>query len=220
EMKTGEGKTLVIALAAAMAALGGEGVHVAVPNAYLAKRDAETMGPLYAFLGLTVGVSLADMSREEKQAAYAADITYAVHSELAFDYLRDHLVAASEQRVQRGLHFAIVDEADSILIDEARTPLIISQPAEDDSELVRIADFAVRPLRLNVDVTVDEAQKLAVLTEAGMDRIGAWLAHQGIVPTPQALYDPRHLHLMRYITAALRARFVYRKDQDYLIKDG
>lgn len=220
EMKTGEGKTLVIALAAAMAALGGEGVHVAVPNEYLAMRDAETMGPLYAFLGLTVGVSLADMSREEKQAAYAADITYAVHSELAFDYLRDHLVAASEQRVQRGLHFAIVDEADSILIDEARTPLIISQPAEDDSELVRIADFAVRPLRLNVDVTVDEAQKLAVLTEAGMDRIGAWLAHQGIVPTPQALYDPRHLHLMRYITAALRARFVYRKDQDYLIKDG
>lgn len=220
EMKTGEGKTLVIALAAAMAALSRKGVHVAVPNAYLAKRDADTMSPFFEFLRLTVGVSVAEQSRADKQAAYAADITYAVHSELGFDYLRDHLVASADQRVQRGLYFAIVDEADSILIDEARTPLVISQPAEDDSRFVRLADYVVRPLLANQDVLVDEAQKNAVLTEQGMDRVGTLLVAHGIVPSARALYEPAHLHLMRYITAALRARFVYRLDQDYLIRDG
>jgi len=219
EMKTGEGKTLVIALAAAMAALSKKGVHVAVPNPYLATRDANSMRPFFEFLRLKVGVSVAGLSLEEKQAAYAADITYAVHSELGFDYLRDHLVASVDHRVQRGHHFAIVDEADSILIDEARTPLVISQPAADDSRFALLADYAVRPLRVNEDVLVDEAQKNAVLTEQGMDRIGALFVAHGVVPSARALYEPAHLHLMRYVRAALRARFAFHRDRDYLVRN-
>jgi len=220
EMKTGEGKTLVIALAAAMAAREGRGVHIAVPNPYLAQRDATTMRAFYEFLGFTVGVSLPGMDLAEKQAAYAADITYAVHSELGFDYLRDHLVAHPNERVQRGLHFAIVDEADSILIDEARTPLVISQPAEDDSRLVMLADEAVRPLQPGADVHVETSELNATLTEQGMDRVGAWLTARHVIPQPQALFEPKNLHLMRYITAALRAHFVFRRDQHYLVRDG
>lgn len=220
EMKTGEGKTLVVALAAAMAALAKKGVHVAVPNPYLAQRDAEAMRPFFEFLGLTVAVNTPEKTREEKQAAYAADITYSVHSELGFDYLRDHLVARADQRVQRGLHFAIIDEADLILIDEARTPLVISQMAPDDSRLVQWADAAVQPLVRDADVVVDEAQKLATLTEQGMDKVSTFLANHRVIPNARALFQPTHLFWMRYITAALRARFVYRRDQDYLVHEG
>lgn len=220
EMNTGEGKTLVIALAAAMAAISKKGVHIAVPNPYLAQRDAQSMKPLFEFLGLTVGVNLAELTPDAKREAYACDITYSVHSELGFDYLRDHMGAYPEHRVQRGLNFVIVDEADSILIDEARTPLVISLPSVDESGLVRLADEAIRTLRAPEHVAVDEAKQTATLTEVGLDRVSAWLAGIRVISNAKSLFEPANLHLMRYISAALRAHFIYHRDHDYLVRDG
>lgn len=218
EMKTGEGKTLAIALAAAIATCSYKSVHIATPNPYLAARDSEAMRPLYEALGLTVGVTLPGQSVRVKQAAYACHITYGVHSELAFDYLRDNLVLNPAHRVQRGLDFVIVDEADSILIDEARTPLIISQHSEEHIDLVLIADGAVRELVVARDVSIDEKEKLALLTEDGFEHIGAILKQRGAIAGENDLYRPENLLLMRAIEAALRAHFTHHRDKDYVIK--
>lgn len=220
EMKTGEGKTLTVALAAAIAGASKEGVHVATVNPYLAQRDAESMQPLYQFLGLTVGVTLPGQSTQEKQQAYAADITYGVHSELGFDYLRDHLVAKLEDRVQRELSFVIVDEADSILIDEARTPLIISQPSNIDGNLYQLADAIVRVLKVGEDFDVDEKLHLATLTEKGLDKVEGILLQQNIIAHKGALYEAVNLHFMRYLNAAMKAYSLFRRDRDYIVRDG
>ena len=218
EMKTGEGKTLAIALAAAVAACSYKSVHIATPNPYLATRDCGSMRPFYEALGFTVGVTLPGQSTHDKKAAYACNITYGVHSELAFDYLRDNLVLNSAHRVQRGLDFVIVDEADSILIDEARTPLIISQQAKEQVDLVLIADGVVRKLDVRKDLSIDEKEKLALLTEEGFEHVGAILKQRGIISDEQDLYKPERLLLMRAIEAALRGHFLYERDKNYVIK--
>jgi preprotein translocase subunit SecA len=220
DMKTGEGKTLVIGLAAALAALSGKGAHVATPNPYLAARDTSAMRPLYEFLGLSVGVTLPGQSLAEKQAAYACDIVYGVHSEFGFDYLRDHLVARPTQRVQRELHFVIVDEADSILIDEARTPLILTEPSSEHLAVVYVCDRIAKGLRNPQDLTVDPKERTVHLTESGFAHVALELAAAALIADEKTLYRPDHLYLMRYVEAALRARFVYQQDRDYLIHNG
>jgi len=220
EMKTGEGKTLAIAMTAAIAAQAGKGVHVVTPNPYLAARDSEAMRPMFDLLALTVGVTLPGQNLTQKKEAYGADITYGVHSEFVFDYLRDHLAAYPHQRVQRGLYFVIVDEADSILIDEAGTPLIISEVSSDTLGFVRLADEAVQALCPERDVVVNDKERLAQLTESGYERIGKWLKDRGLISHEQALYTEEQLHLMRHVDAALRARFIYRPDRDYVVHDG
>jgi len=220
DMKTGEGKTLVIALSAALAALSKKGAHVATPNPYLAARDAAAMRPLLEFLGLSVGVTLPGQSMEQKQSAYACDVVYGVHSEFGFDYLRDHLVAKPSQRVQRELHFAIVDEADSILIDEARTPLILTEPSTEHMAVVYVCDRIAKRLRSPKEVAADLKERTAHLTEAGFAQVALELMGAGLIMNEQALYRPEHLYLMRYVEAALRARFVYQLDRDYVIHNG
>lgn len=220
EMKTGEGKTLSIALAASLAALARRGVHVATVNAYLAERDSTHLQRFYSLLGLTVGAVLPNQDLTSKRAAYRSDVTYGVHSELGFDYLRDHLVAHATESVQRERFFVIVDEADSILIDEARTPLIISQSAGKPSPYVALADQIVRALHPSVDVTVSDADRQVVLTEAGFERVSTWLRAHGLISEERSLYETDRLHLMRFIDAALKARFVYQRDRDYVIRNG
>lgn len=220
EMKTGEGKTLTVALAAAIAAASKQGVHVATVNPYLAQRDAESMQPLFEFLGLTVGVTLPNLSNVEKQEAYAADITYGVHSELGFDYLRDHLVLRDEDKVQRGLAFVIVDEADSILIDEARTPLVISQPSSVEANYYNVADDIVRTLSVGVDFEVDEKLHNAVLTEAGLDKVESALLDRTVISHRGALYESQNLHLLRFLSAAMKAYTLFRRDRDYIVQNG
>lgn len=213
EMKTGEGKTLVATLAVVLNALEGKGVHLITVNDYLAKRDAEWMKPIYSFLGLTVGVIYPSMSNEERVAAYQADITYGTNSEFGFDYLRDNMVISSSQMVQRGHNFCIVDEVDSILIDEARTPLIISGPSEDSTEPYIKADRLARQLKKGVDFEVDEKEKNLALTEDGIARC------ENILSMPTLFSDISNSDLAHRIVQALKAHVLFQRDVHYVVKD-
>jgi preprotein translocase subunit SecA len=235
EMRTGEGKTLTATLAVYLNALSDKGVHVVTVNDYLANRDAQWMGRLYNFLGMTVGVNLPNMPREEKQAAYRSDITYGTNNEFGFDYLRDNMVYEVADRVQRGLNYAIVDEVDSILIDEARTPLIISGQAEDHTETY-IALNKIVPLLTKQegeadprtgegvikpgDFTVDEKSHQVFLTEQGHEHAEQILSNAGLIPEGASLYDPANITLMHHLNAALRANHLYHRDQHYVNQDG
>jgi len=236
EMRTGEGKTLVATLPVYLNALAGQGVHVVTVNDYLARRDAEWMGRLYGFLGLTVGVNVPGMTREEKQAAFAADVTYGTNNEFGFDYLRDNMVHEVAERVMaRGQQYAIVDEVDSILIDEARTPLIISGQAEDHTELYVSIDAVVPQLKKQIgeadprtgegvlepgDFTVDEKQHQVFLTDAGHEHAEQLLTAAGLLAEGASLYDPANITLMHHVYAALRARHLYHRDQHYVVQNG
>ncbi|WP_144729324.1 preprotein translocase subunit SecA [Extensimonas perlucida] len=235
EMRTGEGKTLTATLAVYLNALAGKGVHVVTVNDYLAQRDAQWMGRLYEFLGLSVGINLPHLPREEKQAAYRADITYGTNNEYGFDYLRDNMVYEARDRVQRGLHYAIVDEVDSILIDEARTPLIISGQAEDHTALYRAMN-EIAPLLVRQegeedprtgegvikpgDFTVDEKSRQVYLTEQGHETAERILASRGLIAEGASLYDPANITLMHHLYAALRAHHLYHRDQHYVVQNG
>jgi preprotein translocase subunit SecA len=235
EMRTGEGKTLMATLPVYLNALAGKGVHVVTVNDYLARRDAEWMGSIYNFLGMSVGVNLPQMPRQEKQAAYAADITYGTNNEFGFDYLRDNMVYETVDRVQRGLHFAIVDEVDSILIDEARTPLIISGQAEDHTDLYVKINEVVPHLKKQIgeadprtgegviepgDFTLDEKSHQVFLTEAGHENAEALLTRAGLLAEGASLYDPANITLMHHVYAALRAHHLYHRDQHYVVQNG
>ncbi|RZL55070.1 MAG: preprotein translocase subunit SecA, partial [Variovorax sp.] len=235
EMRTGEGKTLTATLPVYLNALTGNGVHVVTVNDYLASRDARWMGRLYNFLGLSVGINLPNMPREEKQQAYASDITYGTNNEYGFDYLRDNMVYESRDRVQRKLNYAIVDEVDSILIDEARTPLIISGQAEDHTEMY-LAINQVVPMLVKQegeadprtgegvtkpgDFTVDEKTHQVFLTEEGHEKAERVLGEVGLLPEGASLYDPANITLMHHLNAALRARHLYHRDQHYVVQQG
>jgi len=235
EMGTGEGKTLTATMPVYLNALTGKGVHVVTVNDYLANRDAQWMGKLYSFLGLSVGINLPHMAREEKQAAYRADITYGTNNEYGFDYLRDNMVYEGADRVQRGLNYAIVDEVDSILIDEARTPLIISGQAEDQTDLylaikkvvpllqrqegeedIRTGEGVTKP----GDFTVDEKSHQVFLTEQGHESAERILSELGLIPEGATLYDPANITLMHHLYAALRAKHLYFRDQHYVVQNG
>jgi preprotein translocase subunit SecA len=226
EMRTGEGKTLMSTLAAYLNALSGEGVHVVTVNEYLAQRDADWMGPIYRFLGLTVGVIKNQQDSTEKRAAYACDITYGTNNEFGFDYLRDNLAFSLEDRVQRKLNFAIVDEVDSILIDEARTPLIISGPAEENIDLYVKIDKLVPRLKRQEsedgpgDYTVEEKQRQAHLTEAGHEHVEQLMVEAGLLREGESLYDPSNIRLMHHLNAALRAHALYKRDVEYIVRGG
>lgn len=230
EMRTGEGKTLVATLPAYLNALAGNGVHVITVNDYLASRDAEWMSQLYGFLGLTTGVILSGQPATEKQAAYNADITYGTNNEFGFDYLRDNMAIFVEERVMRGQPFAIVDEVDSILIDEARTPLIISGPAEDKSELYQKMNPLVQGLErgeedletktASGDYTIDEKTKQIHLTDEGHSKVEAMLVEIGLLNEGDSLYDAEHISLMKYVNASLRAHLLFEKNTDYIVQDN
>ncbi len=224
EMKTGEGKTLVATLAATLNALAQRGVHIVTVNDYLAKRDAEWMGPVYRYLGLTVGYLQQDMEKEERKKAYACDITYGTNSEFGFDYLRDNMAFSKEDQVQRELFYAIVDEADSILIDEARTPLIISGPSDENPEVYYLADYIVRQLKKNEDFEIDEKTKTAVLTDKGIKRVEAILEKfidKDLYGVKEInLYDPKLSELLHAILQSLRAHYLFKKDIDYMVIDN
>ncbi len=235
EMRTGEGKTLMGTLPVYLNALTGKGVHLVTVNDYLAKRDAEWMGQLYNFLGLTVGVNLPNMPREQKQAAYAADVTYGTNNEYGFDYLRDNMVHDVSDRVQRPLAYAIVDEVDSILIDEARTPLIISGQADDQTDVYLAINRVAPQLKKQIgeldlrtgegviepgDFTVDEKSHQIYLTEDGHDNAERLLAEAGLLAEGASLYDAANITLMHHLYAALRAHHVYHRDQHYVVQNG
>ncbi|WP_296509213.1 preprotein translocase subunit SecA [Rhodoferax sp.] len=235
EMRTGEGKTLTATLPVYLNALSGKGVHVVTVNDYLASRDARWMGRLYNFLGLTVGINLPQAPREEKQQAYQSDITYGTNNEYGFDYLRDNMVYEANDRVQRGLNFAIVDEVDSILIDEARTPLIISGQAEDHTELYLAINKAIPRLVKQEgeadpitgqgitkpgDFTLDEKSHQVFLTEQGHEAAETIFAELGLIPAGSSLYDPANITLMHHLYAALRANHLYHRDQHYVVQSG
>jgi len=226
EMRTGEGKTLVATLPAYLNALSGEGVHIVTVNEYLAQRDADWMGPVYRFLGLSVGVIKNAQSPQEKRAAYACDITYGTNNEFGFDYLRDNLAFRLEDRVQRTLSFAIVDEVDSILIDEARTPLIISGPAEESTELyLRINELVPRLTRQKEeegpgDFSLEEKTKQVHITEAGHERVEQLMLQAGLLKEGESLYDPANIRLMHHLNAALRAHALYKRDVEYIVRGG
>ena len=227
EMRTGEGKTLTETLPAYLNALSGAGVHIVTVNDYLAKRDSEWMAPIFQFLGLRVGVIYADMPHAEKQAAYAADIVYGTNNEFGFDYLRDNMVFRVEDKVQRALNFAIVDEVDSILIDEARTPLIISGAAEDSSELYRKINGIIPHLVAQAseetsdgDYTLDEKQKQAHLTELGHQHIEERLVEAGLLAPGESLYHASNIILMHHVNAALKAHVMYHCDIDYILQNN
>ncbi|TXL19707.1 preprotein translocase subunit SecA [Methylococcaceae bacterium HT5] len=234
EMKTGEGKTLMATLAAYLNALPGKGVHVVTVNDYLASRDSVWMGQLYGFLGLTTGVIISDLDHAERKQAYAADITYGTNNEFGFDYLRDNMAFSLDQKVQRGLHFAIVDEVDSILIDEARTPLIISGPVEDSTEIY-LKTNAIVPYLTKVerqegekegeeqgpgDYTVDEKSRQLHLTEAGHIHIEELLVEHGLLAEGASLYEPANIRLMHYLNASLRAHALFNRDVDYIVQNN
>ncbi len=225
EMRTGEGKTLVATLPAYLNALAGKGVHGVTVNDYLAKRDSEWMGRVYGFLGLSVGVILSQMDHGNKQSAYAADITYGTNNEFGFDYLRDNMAGSPAERFQRGLNYAIVDEVDSILIDEARTPLIISGQAEDTTELYyRMNEIAPRLVRQKEengpgDYSVDEKAHQVLLTEDGHERSEALLAETGLLPHGGSLYDPVNINLMHHLYAALRGHSLFHRDHQYVVQN-
>lgn len=219
EMKTGEGKTLVSTLAVYLNALSGKGVHVVTVNDYLAKRDASWMGEVYNFLGLSVGVIVPGLSDLDRQQAYACDITYGTNNEFGFDYLRDNLKFRLEQMVQREFNFAIVDEVDSILIDEARTPLIISGPTEDSSETYRTVD-ALIPKLSEDDYEIDEKQRSVTLTEQGQENMERLLrAHTDLLTEEGGLYDIQHVSVVHHVNQALKARLLFTRDKDYIVKD-
>jgi len=226
EMRTGEGKTLVATLPAYLNALSGKGVHVVTVNDYLAQRDANWMGRIYRFLGLTVGVNLSQMSHDEKQVAYAADITYGTNNEYGFDYLRDNMVFQASERVQRVLAFGIVDEVDSILIDEARTPLIISGQAEDDVTLYyRLNDLVPKLVRQAEekgagDFWVDEKAHQVLLSEEGHEHAENILAAAGLLAPGMSLYDAHNISLMHHLYAALRGHMLFHRDQHYVVQNG
>ncbi len=213
EMKTGEGKTLVSTMPAYLNALRGEGVHIVTVNDYLARRDSEWMGKVHRFLGLTVGLIVHDLDSEERRAAYACDITYGTNNELGFDYLRDNMVIRQSNLVQRGHHFAIVDEVDSILIDEARTPLIISGPGEKSTEMYDRVDAVVRNLRRDEHFEVEEKKKAVTLTDEGAQRVEQAFGIEN-------LNDPENSDLNHYVSCALRANFLMKRDVDYVVQNG
>jgi preprotein translocase subunit SecA len=219
EMKTGEGKTLVATLAVYLNALPGKGVHVVTVNDYLARRDAEWMGRVYNFLGLTVGIIVHDLDDEQRKAAYACDITYGTNNEIGFDYLRDNMKYRLDAMVQRPFHHAIVDEVDSILIDEARTPLIISGPAEDSSELYRRADTVIPRLKPD-HFEKDEKNRTVVLTDAGIEAVEDILRTDGLLAEGISLYAPPMVSVLHHVTQALRAHKLFSRDVDYIVKDG
>jgi len=218
EMKTGEGKTLVATLAVYLNALEGKGVHVVTVNDYLASRDAGWMGQIYRFLGMTVGVVVPNLTDEQRREAYNADITYATNNELGFDYLRDNMKFSREQMVQRPFHFAIVDEVDSILIDEARTPLIISGPTDDKSDLYISVDKLVKTFT-EADYEKDEKQKSVVLTEDGTEKAERLLEGEGLIEG-RNLYDIANTQVVHHLNQALKANVMFKKDIDYIVKDG
>jgi preprotein translocase subunit SecA len=226
EMRTGEGKTLMATLPAYLNALTGEGVHVVTVNEYLAQRDSEWMGPVFRFLGLEVGVIKNAQTPDEKRAAYACDITYGTNNEFGFDYLRDNLAFRLEDRVQRKLSFAIVDEVDSILIDEARTPLIISGPAEESTELyIKINTLIPRLVKQKEengpgDYAIDEKTKQATLTEDGHEKVEHMMAEIGLLREGESLYDAANIRLMHHLNAALRAHALYKRDVEYIVRGG
>ncbi|VAY87717.1 preprotein translocase subunit, ATPase [mine drainage metagenome] len=226
EMRTGEGKTLVSTLPAYLNALTGKGVHVVTVNDYLARRDAEWMGRIHRFLGLSVGVNLSQMSHDDKVTAYAADITYGTNNEFGFDYLRDNMVSQVGERVQRSLHFAIVDEVDSILIDEARTPLIISGQSEDNTTLYLQINQLIPELQPQAteegegDYWVDLKAHSVTLSEQGHERAENLLGEAGLLPDGASLYDPAHILLMHHVYAGLRAHALYHRDQHYVVQNG
>ena len=219
EMKTGEGKTLVATFPAYLNALSGKGVHIVTVNDYLAKRDAEWMGKVYAALGLTTGVVYPRQPDDEKRTAYAADITYATNNELGFDYLRDNMRASLADMAQRGHNFAIVDEVDSILIDEARTPLIISGPTQDRSELYVTIDKIIPEVQ-DDHFTIDEKARSATFSDEGNDFLEARLLETGLLPEGQSLYDPESTTIVHHLTNALRAHKLFFKDQQYIVRSG
>jgi len=230
EMRTGEGKTLVATLAVYLNALEDKGVHVITVNDYLAERDSEQMGKVYGFLGLTTGVILSGQSAVEKQQAYSCDVTYGTNNEFGFDYLRDNMAIFAEERVMRGQHFAVIDEVDSILIDEARTPLIISGPAEDKSEQYK----KINPIIPNLergeedretktttgDFVIDEKNKQVHLTDDGHEKVEQMLVEVGLIGERESLYDAEHIGLMKLVNAALRANLLFEKDTDYIVQDN
>ena len=231
EMRTGEGKTLTATLPAYLNALSGKGVHVVTVNDYLAQRDAENNRPLFEFLGMTVGINMSGLPAPAKREAYNADITYGTNNEYGFDYLRDNMAFSPEERVQRKLHYALVDEVDSILIDEARTPLIISGPAEDSSEMYKkvnkIIPHLIRQEKDDSDTfqgeghfSVDEKARQVNLTERGLVLIEELLVNEGIMDEGESLYSPGNIMLMHHVTAALRAHVLFTRDVDYIVKDG
>ncbi|MCX7068883.1 MAG: preprotein translocase subunit SecA [Methylococcales bacterium] len=234
EMKTGEGKTLMATLAAYLNALSGRGVHVVTVNDYLAKRDAEWMGKLYNFLGMTTGVIISQMEKSERRSAYAADITYGTNNEFGFDYLRDNMEYTLEQKVQRDLSFAIVDEVDSILIDEARTPLIISGPTEESTDVYikanAIIPFLIKQEKENDkegntvgeigDYTVDEKIRQVHLTESGHEHVERLMAEHGLMAEGTSLYGAANIRLMHYLNASLRAHVLFKKDVDYIVANN
>jgi preprotein translocase subunit SecA len=226
EMRTGEGKTLVATLAAYLNALPGEGVHIVTVNEYLAERDANWMAPIYRFLGLTVGVIKNSQSPPEKREAYACDITYGTNNEFGFDYLRDNLAFRLEDKVQRGLAYAVVDEVDSILVDEARTPLIISGPAEESTELYLRINKLVPRLKRQLeedgpgDFSVEEKSKQVHITEEGHEHVEQLMSQDGLLREGESLYDPANIRLMHHLNAALRAHALYKRDVEYIVRNG
>jgi len=226
EMRTGEGKTLMATLSAYLNALPGEGVHVVTVNDYLAKRDADWMGQLYGFLGMSVGVVVPNMPHEQKQAAYAADITYGTNNEFGFDYLRDNMAFSTSEKFQRGHAFAIVDEVDSILIDEARTPLIISGPTDESSELYyRVNELVPKLTRQEDkdspgDYLVEEKTKQIFLSEEGHEKVEKLLGDAGLLKEGESLYDMANIALMHHINAGLRAHVLFQRDVDYIVQDN
>ena len=226
EMRTGEGKTLMATLPVYLNALEGLGVHVVTVNDYLARRDAEWMGKLYGFLGLTTGVVVSGQSQEEKKAAYQADITYGTNNEFGFDYLRDNMAFSLDQKVQRGQHYAIVDEVDSILIDEARTPLIISGPADDDPALWKKINAIIPRLKPQAseeaegDFYADEKGKQVHLSESGHEEAEAFMREIGLLGEDDSLYDASHIILVHHLNALLRAHHLYKRDVEYIVRGG
>lgn len=231
EMRTGEGKTLVATLAVYLNALPGKGVHVITVNDYLAQRDADWMGKLYAFLGMSTGIAVAGMDPLQKKQAYAADITYGTNNEFGFDYLRDNMAFSVEEKVQRGQSFAVIDEVDSILIDEARTPLIISGPTNDNSELYTKFNELVKELEQGEmpeskeeeptgDFTVDEKNKQVHITELGHEKVEKMLIRENILDDNDSLYSATNINLIHYLNASIRANVIYQKDVHYIVQDG
>ncbi|HQV71931.1 MAG TPA: preprotein translocase subunit SecA, partial [Dokdonella sp.] len=226
EMRTGEGKTLVGTLPVYLNALEGKGVHVVTVNDYLARRDSAWMGRIYNFLGMSVGVVYPGMDHADKRGAYDADITYGTNNEFGFDYLRDNMAQSKDQRYQRALNFAIVDEVDSILIDEARTPLIISGPTDESPQLyVKVNRLVPKLVRQQTedgegDYWVDEKQKQVHLSEAGMEHAEALLRADGILADGESLYDSKHLAVVHHLNAAMRAHALYQRDVEYIVRDG
>ncbi|MET1254090.1 preprotein translocase subunit SecA [Aliikangiella maris] len=228
EMRTGEGKTLVATLSAYLNALSGKGVHIITVNDYLAQRDAEWMGPLYEALGLSVGVILSGQDTETKRAAYASDITFGTNNEFGFDYLRDNMAFSTEDKVQRDLHYAIIDEVDSILIDEARTPLIISGAVEDSSALYMQIDQLIPELKpledeedqQSGDYSVDEKSRQVFLSEAGQEHVEQLLIKAGLLSEEQSLYSASSISLLHHVNAALKAHVLFKNDVDYIVRDG